>query len=54
MLVRYYVVFILWVYGLVMWRDIDLVVGELVPAKIFEEIGVPWRMEVQRGVGGVF
>jgi hypothetical protein len=54
MLVRHYIVFIFWIDRLVVRRDVDLVVWELVFAEVFEEVRVTGPVEVDVGVGGVF
>ena len=54
MLVWYYIILIFWVDRLVVWRDVDFVVGELVFAEVFEEVCVAGAREVDVGVGGVF
>jgi hypothetical protein len=45
-LVRHHVVLILWVDGLVMRRDVDLVVGQLVLAKVLKQVRVPRPLHV--------
>jgi len=54
MLVGNYIIFIFWIDRLVVRRHIDFVVGELVFAEVFEEVGVAGAVEVDVGVGGVF
>jgi hypothetical protein len=53
-LVWYYIILVFWVDRLVVCRDVDFVVGELVFAEIFEEVCVAGASEVDVGVGGVF
>jgi hypothetical protein len=38
----------------VLWRDVDFVVGELVLAKVFKEVGVAGAVHVHVRVGRVF
>jgi hypothetical protein len=54
MLVRHYIVFIFRIDRLVVRRDVDLVVWELVFAKVFEEVRIAGPVEVNVRVGGVF
>ncbi len=54
MLIGDYIVLVLGIEGLVVGRDVDLVVGELVAAEVFEEVGVEGAGEVDVGVGGIF
>lgn len=53
-LVGYDVIFVFRVDGLVLWRDVDFVVGELVLAKVFKEVGVAGAVHVHVRVGRVF
>jgi hypothetical protein len=53
-LIRNYIVFIFWVDRLVVRRHVNVVVGQLVLAEVFEEISVPGPVEVDVGVGGIF
>jgi hypothetical protein len=54
MLIGHYIVLIFRIDGLVVRRNVDLIIGELVFAKVFEEVGVPGSVEVNVGIGGVF
>jgi len=46
MLIWYNIVFVFWVQWLILRRHIDLVVGKLVFAEVFEEICVSRTVEV--------
>jgi hypothetical protein len=50
-LIRNYIIFIFWVDGLVMRRNVDLIVGQLVFTEVLEEVGVSCAIEVDVGVG---
>ena len=50
MLVRDYIVFVFGVDGLVVWRHVYFVVGELIFAEVFEEVRVAGSVEVDVGV----
>jgi hypothetical protein len=54
MLIWYYIVLIFRVDGLVVRRNVDLIIRELVFAEVFEEVRVPGSVEVNVGIGGVF
>lgn len=54
MLVGDDVVLILRVDGLVLGRDVDLIIGEAVLAEVLEEVGVALVVEVDIRDGGVF
>ena len=53
MLVWYYVVLVIWVEWLMLWRDVDLFLRELGGGKRFEEVDVVRSMEVDVGEGGI-
>lgn len=53
MLVRHHVVLVLGVDGLVVRGDVDVVRGQLVAAKLLQEICVAGTVEVDLGVMGV-
>ncbi|KAE8450903.1 hypothetical protein EG329_005343 [Mollisiaceae sp. DMI_Dod_QoI] len=46
MLIWHYIVFVFWVDGLVVRRDVDLVIRQLVFAEVFKEVGVSGAVEV--------
>lgn len=48
------IVFVFGIDGLVVWRDVHVVVGELVAAEVFEEVGDATAGEVDVGSAGVF
>lgn len=54
MLIGHYIVLIFRVDGLIVRRNVDLIIGELVFAEVFEEVRVPRSVEVNVGIGGVF
>jgi hypothetical protein len=53
-LIRHYVVLILGIDRLVMWRNVDIVVREFVFAEVLKEVGIARPIEVDVGVGRVF
>jgi hypothetical protein len=50
MLVRHYVVLIFGIQWLIVRRDVDLVIGQLVFAEVLEEISVPRPVEMHVSV----
>ncbi len=54
MLIWYHVVLIFGIQGLIVRRDVDIVIWELVFAEVFEEVGVSGAVEVDICVAGVF
>jgi hypothetical protein len=54
MLIRNYIILVFWIDRLVVRRNVDLVIWELVFAEIFEEVGVKQVVEVYVSVVGVF
>jgi hypothetical protein len=54
MLIGHYIVLIFRIDGLVVRRNVDLIIGELVFAEVFEEVRVPGSVEVNVGIGRVF
>jgi hypothetical protein len=53
MLVWHYVVFIFGIQWLIVRRDVDVVIRQLVFAEVLEEIGVPGPVEVHVSAVGV-
>jgi hypothetical protein len=49
-LIGNYIILILWVYGLVVRWDIDIVIGQFVFAEVLEEISYTGQGEVDVGV----
>lgn len=50
MLIGNNIILIFWIQWLIVGRDIDVVVGELVAAEVLEEVGVAGGREVDVGV----
>jgi hypothetical protein len=54
MLIRHYIVLVFRIERLVVRRDVDLVIWQLVFAEVLEEVCVPGSVEVHVSVVGVF